>query len=168
MITIVEIFNEICCNTASKLNYGLNYDHGHNTDIVNKLNEINNTNAIEQAKKYPLIALMQPFTEENSERKDIAVEIPEIKFIIATISDPKYYPQDRYKNNFPKLLEIKNEFLNQTKLAKYFEFNYLEPQFDSTDSWIKDRILTDYVDFISLNIKNLKLRKIYCIIKNQI
>lgn len=46
MITIVEIFQEICCNTADKLEYG-KYDHGHNTDIVNKLNEINNTNAIE-------------------------------------------------------------------------------------------------------------------------
>lgn len=168
-MTVVEIFKELVCKTEKALykngfDKAINYQYGHIDDIVNSLLQYK-VQKIE-TKKYPLIALIQPFQENEIERKDISKELT-LKFLICANSLKGVSPATRYDKNFSDVIhEIEKEFINQIKISKYFENNYLEPTYTATDDWGENRELADYIDIRNISNLKLKLRKFYCIPQN--
>jgi len=164
-MTVVEIFKELVCKTQKALNkneidISLNYEFGHIDDIVNSLKQYK-TSQIEE-KKYPLIALIQPFPETEIERKDIDKEVT-LKILICANSKIDVKPSLRYDKNFTNILHvIENELKHQMKICNYFELDYKEPTYTATDDWGENRELADYIDIRNITNLKLKLRKFYC------
>lgn len=164
-MTVVEIFKELVCKTESALQKNgiqqtINYQYGHIEDIINVLLQYKTLNI--EAKKYPLIALIQPFQEQEIERKDISKEVT-LRILICANSRKDATPSLRYDKNFTDVIhEIESELINQIKKSIYFENNYLEPSYTATDDWGENRELADYIDIRNITNLKLKLRKFYC------
>ena len=164
-MTVVDIFKEIVSKTETALqkkgfDKTINYQYGHINDIVNVLLQYKSQNI--EARKYPLIALIQPFSEQEIERKDISKEVT-LRILICANSRKDATPSLRYDKNFTDVIhEIEKEFINQIKISKYFENNYLEPTYSASDDWGENRELSDYIDIRNITNLKLKLRKFYC------
>jgi len=157
---IIDIFKEIICKVEKEYDSNVNYIHGHIDDIVAELRAYKTQQG--EAKKYPLIALLQPFNEPTSERYDISKEV-ELNILICSLSKMDAKPSIRYEKNFKTtIITLEELLIKYIKKSGYFELNYQEPSYTSIDDWGENRELSDYIDVRKLNNMKLKLRKNIC------
>ncbi len=78
------------------------YLHGHPLDIIKTLNEIDRSPS-QKAKKYPLIALLQDFTEEVGTDQRIQSSAS-LNLILAYHTKSSYNSSQRYDNSFRTIL----------------------------------------------------------------
>ena len=148
---IVDIFNEIA------LNLRVNYLCGPIDDIVATLQ--NQTAG--GAKKYPLIALIMPFTPVQGGTWDTSFN--DLNFLIATlVENPAVKFIDRYNASFKGILyPLYERFIATIADSCYFR-EYLPEKiaYDPIDTSNGQRgnVLPDYIDFMW--IKNMKLNLI--------
>lgn len=106
--------------TLNSVNRGIenvNYMYGPFKEIVTRLTQWTASDTYEP-KKYPLVALVQPFSGNNSSQPGVA-SVDDLNIIIAMLTTADAYTPDRYGINFyPVLYPVYNELLNQIDLDK--------------------------------------------------
>jgi hypothetical protein len=169
----VDVFEDIVANVQES------YDptneekpyfmYGHILDVLKRLT-IKDTDSTERTKKYPLIVLLQDFEEVSVERESYEYELPEIKILIITDTNPSYTSDLRYTYSFKPILYpiwqyllgsiVRSNYLNITSKAD-IEYSKYDRVF-----WGKEAIFgvdgsafNDYLDAIEIRIKNLKVKK---------
>lgn len=144
----------------------VNYQKGHKVELIQTLIEMDRANAY-QAKKYPLVYLVQDFTEKRGRRVGEYAEA-NLSIIIAHQTEQTRKVDDRYTKVFkPVLYPIYYELLEQ--IAKHpiiFQANGDDMGHDKTDRLYWGRVaagggtdqnkLTDFVDAIEITNLNLK------------
>jgi len=104
--------------TLNGVNRGIenvNYMYGPFKEIVKRLTQWTASDTYEP-KKYPLVALVQPFNENNSSQVGVA-SVDDLTILICMLTDAESYTPDRYNINFyPVLYPIYSELLNQIDL----------------------------------------------------
>jgi len=78
------------------------YMHGHPLDVIKTLNQ-KDRDPVNKSKKYPLIALLQDFTEEMGEDQRIVSETS-LNIVIAYHTVSEYNSAQRYDNSFRTIL----------------------------------------------------------------
>ena len=148
---IIDIFREICWNINVNFHFG---------PIEEISQEIANKSTA-GVKKYPLIALVMPFTPQEGNGYDTTVN--DLNFIVGClVENPAQLFKDRYDNSFKKTLNpIYKSFIQMIADSGYFREVWPEkilhdPLISSNGA--KGNILPDFVDFYWL--KNLHLNKI--------
>lgn len=90
---------------------GVNYLYGPPLEIIKILTQWTASDTFEP-KKYPLVALFQPFDEQNGPIGFASIN--DIRFIIAGLTTTDGYTSDRYANMIkPILYPIYDELMNQ-------------------------------------------------------
>jgi hypothetical protein len=79
------------------------YDYGHGLDIVNKLSQ-KDRSTTEKFNKFPLIALIQPFTEPNGDDMTVRSSTNDMNIVIVQNTKPEIHPDERYDLNFRTIL----------------------------------------------------------------
>lgn len=98
---------------------GINYMYGGFKEITGTLTQMTQVNA----PKYPLFYLYMPFEESKGSQVGID-DVTNVRIIIGMWSDPVQKANERYINNFKKILyPVYMEFLNQLSLDKRFASN---------------------------------------------
>ena len=147
----IDIFKEICWNINVNFHFGPIEEISQ--ELVNK-----NTAGV---KKYPLIALVMPFTPQEGNGYDTTVN--DFNFIIGClVENSAQMFKDRYDRSFKQTLNpIYKSFIQMIANSGYFREVWPEKiVFDSliSSNGAKGNILPDFVDFYW--IKNLHLNKI--------
>jgi len=143
---------------------GIHYHHGHPIEIDETLIQAANGTG-SKFKRFPLIALFQPFTETMSTDGFYSDDVYHL--IIARGTEAEYKASKRYEVNFkPILYPIYFQFMEQIRLSKYFEIvsgdSFPHVKIDMPfygkkgDYGSIANIFSDKVDCI--DIENLKLR----------
>jgi len=169
---VVDIIGEVVASVQTELLatlsaydqniVGVNYMYGPPLEIINRLTDWTKSNG-QDKKKYPLVALFQPFTENYGVNTIMSTNI---RLIIARRnSDPKMNtaPQ-RYDVNFkPVLIPVCDELIKQLGSHEsvvsngYFDMTRTEWPFWGGDEQQSANIFNDKVDIIELRINNLTI-----------
>src|SRR5690242_4648687 len=96
---VVQAVDTVLFPTLGKHIY---YMYGHPQEIVNRLQALTNSPQSKD-KKYPLVALFQDFRVVRGD-KLTWYGTASLNLVIATLTEPKYYAEDRYTKNFKPLL----------------------------------------------------------------
>lgn len=118
-------------------------------------------------KKYPLIAVFQPFEEQSGKEAGLA-SIDRVRIIIAGLSNAEWTTQDRYAYNFkPILYPIYEELLNQiyfdnriSSLSRQLE--HLKIDWPFWDDGKNKNPFNDKLDIIELKNTKLNVRSKNC------
>lgn len=142
------------------------YLHGHIADVIDILNERTETEL--KFKKYPLIVLVQDFTEKK-ERYDIEYEVSPMVLIL-TYTESTYNSATRYNINYRTVLyPIYEKLLLAMGKSKHLE----KPEdgifkHDKTDRLFLGKLglygtegntFNDHVDAIELKFKDLEVKR---------
>ena len=145
------------------------YMYGHILDVLKRLT-VKDTDSTEKFKKYPLIVLIQDFEEQSVGRGIFEYELPEIKVVIVTDTDPNYTSDLRYTKTLkPILYPIWWNLLTSIVKSDYFDItsedDIEKSKFDRV-YWGRETIygvdgsaLNDHLDAIEIRFKNLKVKK---------
>lgn len=117
----VDIFGDVVASTSAVVTpklqlintdiVGVNYLYGPPLEIIKILTQWTASDTFEP-KKYPLVALFQPFDEVNGPIGFASIN--DIRFIIAGLTTTDGYTADRYANMIkPILYPIYDELMNQ-------------------------------------------------------
>lgn len=150
----------------------INYIHGHILEVIETLHQ-QDQDPNQRKEKYPLIILIQDFTEQRS--GDAQNPYPEITLRLAicyhTLSE--YKDATRYEKTFkPVLYPIYEELINQMFLSNGFfvndPYSIVHTKKDRP-YWGREEIyansankLDDYIDAIELNPLRIKQNLNYC------
>jgi len=151
---------------------GINYQYGPFLEVCETIMQMTKSDATE-VKKYPLVCLVFPFTE-NSDGKVVGIDQnTPIRLIVATYSNNTDKTATRYAKNFiPILYPIVDELLEQFDNDPRFLFeskdliNHTKTDYPfyggQTDADLqKANMFGDYCDAIELKI-NLKINTSNC------
>ena len=164
---LVDIFADIVARVSGRLRarlteydptvIGVNYMHGAPLQIEAILQS---WNGVDSRKKYPLVALYQPFEETKGTVNGLD-GIDNVRIIIARQSDNTWLPPQRYDINFrPVLYPVYDALLDEMQNEPRLQGNALN-EFNHTKTdwpyWTDNdkNPLKDYLDIIE--IKNMKL-----------
>lgn len=169
---IPDIFSEVVARVKTALARDVFFDFGHHGDVTKKLIQKNGATETATRTKYPLIWMVTDFEEKLSKDPAYYVELPALRFIIATGTDPNYTMEQRRDTTFlPVLYPIYMEFLNQLSKTKVLGFpksqDLLHSKFDrsywggQTEGDGGANAFNDHIDAIeirglSLRVKTLK------------
>lgn len=142
---------------------GINYQFGPFLEIRTTLAGWTKVDVTSQ-QKYPLVALVYPFTETHSGKDPGIDSTTQVRLIIARISNPTDKTATRYEKNFvPILLPIYEELLNQ--FDSDGRFNVTSPETmdfkktdypfyggETTEDLQKANQFLDFVDAVELKI----------------
>jgi hypothetical protein len=177
---IVEAFGHVVQATEEEiLSYlqgvdntisGLHYEYGHPLTIINKLAQMETSQA-QQREKYPLVALFMDFPEEQP-RTVGALRKAKSQVIIATRTIKDRTVEQRYATAFNTILTpIYEELCRQLAKSAYF-FHSAVPAHQKIDRpfWGKEGlygnytgVATDYLDCIEIrNVELVPGRKRAC------
>jgi hypothetical protein len=159
--TVVKAVDAVLFATLQK---HIIYLYGHPLEIVNRLQKLTNSPQSKD-KKYPLVALFTDFRVNREQRFDM-YGTTSLNIIIATLTQPDYYSEDRMAKNFkPILYPIYVELLNQLAKSKaFFWYNPDEIAHTEIDRlyWGKEglygktgNIFNDFID--AIEIQNLSI-----------
>lgn len=147
---------------------GIDYQYGHVQELLETLSQMTKSPE-ESPKKYPLIWLVQDFTESINNDVGYYADVS-LNVIIAHQTVNEYKITQRYDNVFkPVLYPIWQVFMECLKSQKGIQ-GY-SPDCDKTDRsyWgsnpidgNKGNVLTDYVDAIELQNLRLQINYDYC------
>jgi len=169
----VDVFGDIVSNVREQYDPVSDkepyYLYGHILDILDRLS-IKDESSTLKFEKYPLIMLIQDFEEVSIGRGAYEYNIPEVKVIIATETDPDYDSTKRYENTFKPILYpiweyllksiVRSDYLNITSIED-IEYSKFDRVFWGKESvyGVTSNNLNDYLDAIEIKFKNLKLKK---------
>jgi hypothetical protein len=101
--------------------YHIQFMYGHPLEIVKRLQEQSGSTT-GSSSKFPAIILFADFKIERGARLDM-YGTTKLNLIIANDTQPQFYAEDRYRENFiPILYPIYTEFMIQLRNHKQFEF----------------------------------------------
>lgn len=134
----------------------INYIYG-DRDEINKQLQLLSQGSNSKNTKYPLIALIMPFTEVNAELLEVTLP----RLIIATVTPQTLLFPDRYEEFFkPVLYPVFYEFLDQlthvTVENDPANFSFTKMDVPRVVPNEKDGLTNDYVDAIVIS--NLKFK----------
>lgn len=171
MICIEDIFAGIVRSTNEKLiedNIVSSFQFGTLREIVDNLNTLTQA----EIKKYPLIALIEPFKQQkgipNTESR------LRLRFLIATYTHKELKANERLELNFkPVLFPVYNKFLDSVKRSEYFKtdkirhtiINHFEIGRESLSGY-DGSIFNDHIDAIEIQDMELDAKHTQCKIKN--
>lgn len=144
---------------------GVNYLYGPFKEIVKVLGEWNGTSFAN--KKYPLIALLQPFDEVKGGRPDLD-SVDRVRIIIARQSDPKWLTAYRYEKNFiPVLYPIYDELIKQLAYNKLTasqvnKIPHTKIDWPYWDNGQDNNPFNDWLDIIEIKDMKLNIRNTRC------
>lgn len=145
---------------------GVYYEYGHTKEILQTLYQKETPEF--QDTKYPLIALLQDFTEDRGTQPGIYCET-DLTLLFCFHSDPAYKSKERYEKTFkPVLYPIYLEFIEQLKVAGIAMFETQEVPHKKTDhpfygaDGAKKNAGNDFLDVIELSELKLKLYQKNC------
>lgn len=115
-LNVPQIISDVVNETAYELGYDVQFKHGTWKHIMQRiLNEQGGTNPNQ---RFPLICLVQVFEEKF--RQDSEYSEVTLTFLICNVSQPNWYSEDRYTNNFiPTLYPIYAKFLEKLAECQY-------------------------------------------------
>lgn len=173
-IFIVDVIGDIVAATnavvlaqlqvADPTIVGLNYQFGPPLEIYQTLAQMSAAN---QASKYPLVALYQPFGESKGGPTGIDSKTP-LRIIIARWSDPNDKSTARYDKNFrPILYPVYAEFLYQLSVSNAIATTTWEKIVHKKQDWPYwdndgKNPLVDFVDIIEISNLELNFRYKNC------
>lgn len=166
---LVDVFDEIVSDVREDYDTQLNerpyYLYGHPLDINNVLTQKSN-NAEFKYKKYPLIALVQDFTETHGSFPYFYTASPKILIVHST--QQAYNSEQRYENVFKTILyPIYNKLIQNLLDSRLIDNSIIEQlPHKKTDRlyWGKAgiqgnerKIFNDFLDAIEIDFTDLKI-----------
>ena len=162
---------------ASALARPVYYMYGHPSEVVNNLQEMTNEASLQNS-KYPLIALFTDVPIRKGQSVGMYGDAT-VQVVICALSDRHYKAPQRMEETFkPILYPIYNEFLNQLRMHK--QFNYLhEEEIRHTQIdrlyWGRQglygnqgNMFNDYIDCIELQSLVIPIENKICSFTNRI
>lgn len=162
---IVEMFRNICADVQTQTNIQINYVHGTRKNIDDALLAFEKTGY--SAYKWPMIGLIQPFTEKASSVRGTLSDV-EFKIVIATRTDPSYSPDIRETQSFvPVLRPIYRQLIKSILSSGYFTGGPNQKlSLSHTDlyEWGEQgtSVFSDYVDAILIENLQLSIKDFNC------
>jgi hypothetical protein len=153
MVIIVDIFDDCVRAIQKKLNMNINYVYGRQSQIIQKLQDMNDSINNKDG-KYPLIAAYMDFPERRGNGYYASLVFP--KIIICALTVRTNYADVRYSENFrPVLYPIYYEFLHQLsihpQIVEHDENDIPHTKWDRVGTLPIGADLQDYVDAIEIN-----------------
>jgi|ERR1051325_6784304 hypothetical protein len=159
-----ELMPTLSTLTINSVNRGIenvNYMYGPFKEIVKRLTQWTASETYEP-KKYPLVALVQPFNEVSGSQVGVAA-IDDLTIFIAMLTDAESYTPTRYDINFyPVLYPIYYELLKQIDFDKRIMtqgkdlIQHTKVDWPYWDAGKEKNPFNDRLDVIE--IKNMKLK----------
>lgn len=171
MMCIEDILSAVIASMNTKLaskDIAVSFQFGTLREIVDNLNTLTSVNA----KKYPLIALIEPFRQQkgiygiNTKAR--------LRLLIATYTEKNLKADERLASNFkPVLFPIYDAFLAEIKRSESFSaeeikhtlINHFEIGRESLSGY-DGSVFNDHIDAIEIQDLELNVKKIQCKIKN--
>ena len=169
---IVEQFQYIVEDVATRYGDTVNYQFGHVIEIINTLKELSKTQRTSPA-KFPLVCLFQDFTEEKGGASDTESKV-KLNLIVAMMTKPTYTASDRYRITLkPVLYPIYEILITSIIRSGYYKLTTLSkpPKHKKTDRlfWGKSGLygsagnqFNDYIDAIEITDLELEVYKQHC------
>lgn len=171
MICIEDVISEIIIATNEELvERGIvtYFQYGTLREIVDNLNQLTQ---VDSGKKYPLIALIEPFKQQKGVSCSVDSKV-KLRFLIATYTMKELKADERLELNFkPILFPVYDAFMN--KLKKYFVVdnikhivvNHFEIGRESLSGY-DGSVFNDHIDAIEIQDMELDIKNKQCKIKN--
>lgn len=162
--SVVEMMRYIAADIASELSITVHYEHGSRMNIDKALQDYSKS-AATQAVKFPLLALIQPLSEKATDDSRLKCEVS-LRLVLATLSDPKWTPDEREARSFVSVLRPMLAQLKTTirKSGYFYGTSYGTIDMDSTEIYMWGEqggtVFADYVDAILIENLNLKVRNL--------
>lgn len=113
---IVDLFATVIDSLSAEMDQRIYFHHGHMIEIANVVKQLSKDTDI--GNRYPLIALKHDIKQQK--RTGNGIEFTANLFIV-TLSDPRYYAEDRKELIFkPILTPIYDEFIRQIARSGLF------------------------------------------------
>jgi hypothetical protein len=163
---ITKMWENICADVQSKTGIQVHYEHGSRQNIDEVLAAWTK-NPDNSKVKYPLIGLIQPFTEKKSAIIGTESEVT-FKLVIANFTDPGYTPDQREANNFvPVLRPIYRQLIESILKSGYFAgspYEKLTPDITDLYEWGEKggSVFCDYIDVIFIENLKLSIKEFNC------
>lgn len=164
---IVELIGDVCKRVSKKVGYNVNYIFGDSTYIREAL-FIQGKTPKSASKKFPLIGLYTPITEQRDNR-DYQCKT-NISLIIAINTLKDYTNEQRIEVSFKQILRpLYNAFIDELKSDKRLDFGYdnhvdhyysenyafgRRGAFDSDGKEISEKIDAIEISNLELTVKN--------------
>jgi hypothetical protein len=168
---IEEIVQEVQSDASKPSGLGAEapyYLHGHIRDITKQLTDREENETL-KFKKFPIICLLQDFTESNKQDMLIESEV-NLNIVICTRTESEYVSPERYDNSYRNMLNPLYDLFIE-KIAAYTSFTGLSDDLVPHDKidrlyWgseaTNQNVFTDYVDAIEIQNLNLKYKQKNC------
>lgn len=129
---ISDIVEQVSINLATEIGSNVAFKHGTWAHIKKRIVEEATGQPIKDA-RFPLVCLVQVFEEKykaDSEYGDVSLTL-----LVCNTSDPAWYSEDRYTNNYiPTLYPIYAEFMAVLQESPYFQgYRQLYPEHTKAD-----------------------------------
>jgi hypothetical protein len=163
---IVKMFEYIALDVQTETGMAIHYEHGSRENIDTVLSTWTKTPDNSMV-KYPLIGLIQPFTEKKSATLGIESTV-DFKIVIATWTDPLYTPDQRELNSFvPVLRPIYRQLIKSILHAGYFTNSpneQLTPNVTELYMWGEKggSVFCDFIDAILIENLSLSIKSFNC------
>lgn len=162
--SIVERVQELYDTTNQEVPYCL---YGHPLDVLGVLTE-KDKSQVYKFKKYPVVILIQDFDEDHGNNITYGYNLPEIRVLIADLTQPTYHASQRYENIFKPilypiyrhLLVAMNESIDiDTKDIDQISHTKTDRMFWGTQtSFGSDAsVLNDYLDAIDITFRDINV-----------
>lgn len=167
-VFIVDIFETLVANVATRLNIDVYYQYGSIQEIIDNLKTMT-MNGLGFDNKYPLVALLTDFKQTKGKTTDIYSEA-NLNVLIFNVTDNKYLAPERTLYSFKTILYPIYEYLiDEIKISKLFKTPQNgEVEHNHTDHYYwgrvneKDNPFSDWIDAIELENLNIKVKTKYC------
>lgn len=170
MILIDELLKAKVALAATELNRPIYFMHGHIQEIVQELKKLSEDKE-SKAMRFPLVALLRDFQEEENPEIGIETEA-RVTLLIATRTEPTYNSEKRKVVSFVPVLYPIWEALKK-QIAWGVEFNNSGNGLNVTRIdhyfWGKEgiygseaNIFNDWIDCIEIRDLNLKIKPLNC------
>jgi hypothetical protein len=129
---IGNIVEQLSVNLATQLGHSVDFLHGTWHSIEGRIID-KSTGTVTKDSTFPLICLIQVFEERfkaDTEYSDVTLTL-----LFCNISEPSWYSEDRYANNYlPTLYPMYAEFMQLLNESPYFVgYNVLYPEHTKVD-----------------------------------
>lgn len=153
MTVLVDIIGDCVDAAQESLNMRINYVYGRQSQILQKLQDMNDSVSYKDG-KYPMLAVYMDFPERRGLGYYANIVLP--KLIIAALTVSTNYADIRYNENFkPVLYPIYYEFLHQLSVHPNIvqhDENYIpHTKWDRVGTLPVGMDTTDYIDAIEIN-----------------
>ncbi len=162
--------NDAAIRGKASLITGVHYEHGHILEIIETIQQKDNSNS-HYDKIFPMVALLQDFPVEGG---DFGTDgKARLHFIIANYTGPDYKAQDRQDKNFdPILYVIRDSFYKHISYHPFFS-EYSVSGIRKTDidrmfwgreglAGVEGNVFNNWVDCIEIKDLQLKLARKTC------